>query len=216
MSHSIPGEFTTYGGFANLKTKKIKSISEGGTSNTYRFSMEDHWGTHIDLPNHFFDHGAKINSYPANFWIFSNPEVITISLAPSELLGCVDRTRSINPKTDFLIIQCGWGRYKEDRIYGVKNPGLHPDLARMLRTNYPKLRAVGIDSPSISSYDKRDLGRQAHRLFLDPNGKSSPIVIVEDMKIDCDVSLLRKVFILPLRIESIDSVPCTIVGEFNG
>ena len=80
---------------------------------------------------------------------------------------------------------------RRENIYATNNPGLHPDLGRWFRVNYPEIRAVGMDWISISSFAHRETGREAHRAFLDPDGAGQPIVILEDMDLSSDLQNLK-------------------------
>jgi len=77
-----------------------------------------------------------------------------------------------------------------------------------------QLKEVGIDWISISSYQNRLVGRNAHRAFLDPKGRNSPIAIIEDMDLSGNLSKLKQLFVFPLRLKSLDSAPCTAIGGF--
>ena len=54
----------------------VKSIQGGDSANVFRITMENHWGTHVDAPYHFFDDGRKITDYPPEFWVFKSPDTI--------------------------------------------------------------------------------------------------------------------------------------------
>lgn len=204
-----------YGGPVTMGIKKVKSIEKGDSSNVFRFTMEDHWGTHVDLPNHFFDKGDRIINYRPDFWFFKSPQVVQAPLSKGEILEWGVWARGIDRKTDILLIKTGWGEFRGKNVYGRVNPGVHPDVGFNLRRHYPRLRAVGIDLPSISSYLNRGLGRQAHKAFLDPEGRNNPILIIEDINLSGTLKSLREVFIAPLLITGVDSAPCTVVGAFS-
>ena len=78
-------------------------------------------------------------------------------------------------------------------MYSCDNPGIHPEVGIYLR----------------------ELGREAHRAFLGQGGKNDPILIIEDMDLSCDLTKLRELWVLPLRVEKIDSAPCTVIGGFD-
>ena len=84
------------------------------------------------------------------------------------------------------------------------------DLSSLFRANFPKLRCIGMDLISISSYVNREEGRKAHHAFLNPkNGK--PILLIEDMKLDVD-GPFKKVIVAPLQIDKADGAPCTVIA----
>lgn len=215
LSHRLDNVIPVYRGSASLNISQIKSISEGDTTNSYRSILESHWGTHVDAPNHFFNNGEKIVDYPPEFWFFKSPEVIQITLNPSEILACDKWIESIRPDSDILLLQSGWGKFRGHDEYSLKNPGLHPDVGFFLRRRYPNLRAIGIDWISISSYQNRMLGREAHKAFLDPAGKNNPVLIIEDMELRSDLNSLKEIIVVPLIIDGFDSAPCTVIGKFH-
>ncbi|MBF0456650.1 MAG: cyclase family protein [Nitrospirae bacterium] len=202
-----------YGGTKSLDIKMRKSIAAGDTANVSSFTMENHWGTHVDAPNHFFDNGMKVYEYPPEFWFFKNPQVLSVSLEPSEVIKL---PLEIMPQTDLLLIQSNWGKRRHEEAYVKSNPGIDPEVGLYLRSTYPHLRAVGLDWISVSPYADRQLGRHTHRAFLDPGGRNATILLIEDMNLSMELESLREVVVLPLRIEGLDSAPCTVVGLFDG
>ena len=215
LSHILDKEVPIYGGSVSIDIKRVRSIANGDSANIYQFSIENHWGTHIDAPNHFFEKGEKISGYPASSCFFKLPEVIQITLTPSEILNCGKWIEDINPQSDILLFQSGWTKFRGEKVYAFNNPEIHPDAGFYLRKNYPNLRAIGIDWISISSYQNRSLGRKSHQAFLNPEWKNNPILIIEDMDLSFDLATLREVVVSPLRVEGIDSAPCTVIGIFN-
>ena len=215
LSYSFSQGMPVYAGKANLAIKAKRSISGGDSTNVYRFTMESHWGTHIDAPRHFFNNGKCIDDYPCETWFFKAPQVIDIVLKPAEILNIGKWIKNINPLCDILIFRSGWSALRKHRKYVFKNPGIHPELAIYLRKNYHNLRAIGIDWLSISSIKNRELGREAHRAFLGSKGGGKPVLIVEDMRIASKLSGLRKIIISPIVVSGIDSAPCTVIGEFD-
>jgi len=97
----------------------------------------------------------------------------------------------------------------------MKGPGIDPSLGILLRKEYPSIRAIGFDWISLSSYTNRELGREAHRIFLDPRKEGNPILVIEDMFLPWNMENLKQVLVAPLRVDGIDSSPCTIIGIFE-
>jgi len=215
LSYSVSQGMPVYGGKANLDIKAKHSLVKGDTANVYKFSMESHWGTHIDAPRHFFNNGKCIEDYPCATWFFTKPQVINIVLKPAEILKIGKWIKNINPRSDILIFSSGWSGLRKHRKYIYQNPGIHPEVAVYLRKNYRNLRGIGIDWLSVSSFKNKELGRDAHRRFLGLSGAGKPLFIVEDMRILPKMSGLRRIIISPLVVLGIDSAPCTVIGEFN-
>jgi len=193
----------------------VKSLAGGDSSNVYSFSLQNHWGTHVDMPNHVYTEGLKVIEYPADFWIFRHPQTVEVELGATELLRCGPWLEGVRPDADILLIRTGWHRHRGQDIYSLENPGIDMEVGFYLRKNRPAIRAVGIDCVSISSYRKRDRGRAAHRAFLDPEGVNNPIVLIEDMDLGGEFDALMEVWAFPMLVEGIDGAPCTVIGSFR-
>ena len=215
LSYPLDAIIPVYGGLESITPGKIKSIQNGDSANTFVFTLQNHWGTHVDAPNHFFEQGKKIIDYEADFWIFQVPQVICFDLKPSEILTCGNWLDELNKEIDLLLFNAFWSFHRDKDVYYLENPGIHPDVAFYLRKNFPELKAVGIDWISVSSYQHREMGRCAHRAFLDPQGESEPILIFEDMDLSGDLTNLLQVCALPLRMAELDSAPCTVIGMLD-
>ena len=115
---------------------------------------------------------------------------------------------------DAIIIRTGFSRYrnKHSWIYCYENPCISPGAAKWLKTRFPKLKAVGIDCISISSYAHKDLGKQAHKAFLGRYAGSRSILIIEDMFIPSSTGNIRELIVVPLLIKGVDSAPCSVIG----
>lgn len=216
LSHRLQKIIPVYGNKnAEIEIKKIKSIQEGDACNTYWIGFENHWGTHIDAPAHFFNNAPSIANYPPDYWFFKYTQVIEIPVCKGVLIDIECLENKINIQTDLLLIKTGFQQWRGDKKYNVNNPGINSRVGRWLRDNYKSIKAIGFDFISISSYQNKDEGRLAHKAFLDPDASGNPILIIEDMNLDMDLSRLRQVWVVPLIFEGIDSSPCTVIGVFE-
>jgi len=216
LSYSIQRRNPVYGlTEKEIEIESIKSIAQGDSCNVYRVCFENHWGTHVDGPAHFFLNGKRIAHYNAEFWHFTSPQVIPVNAEPGQIISMDDLLVTIDSKTDLLLLQSGWSRYRGQDSYSLRNPGLSPEIGFWLRKERLCLRAIGFDFVSVSSFENRELGRIAHRAFLDPDGYGNPIVIIEDMCLQGDMQDLKEVWVAPLLVDSIDSAPCTVLGVFK-
>jgi arylformamidase len=215
LSYPFASVIPVYGGLEAIRPGKINSIQNGDSANTFVFTLQNHWGTHVDAPNHFFEQGKRIVDYVAGFWVFLEPQVICFDLKPSELLALGDWLNELNKETDLLLFKACWSSQRDKDVYHSENPGIHPDVAFYLRKNFPRLRAIGIDWISVSAYQHREMGRMVHRAFLDPQSDSEPILIIEDMDLSGDLTNLLQVEAFPLRMTELDSAPCTVIGMLN-
>jgi len=215
LSHPIAEAMPVYGGKADLGLICVKNIVQGDSCNTWRFCLENHWGTHVDCPAHFFVKGQKVTDYPSDFWLFRKPQVIQVEAKAGQIITKDDFSNNLDPETDLILFQSGWWKLRGEETYSKHNPGLHPDLGLWMRREFPAVRAIGMDWISIASFESRDMGRKAHRTFLNPEGVGHPIVLIEDMNLSSDLDDLKEVWVVPLMVQEIDSAPCTVIGVFD-
>ena len=215
LSYPISKTIPVYGGSASPELIHLKVIDNGDSCNTWRFCLENHWGTHVDCPAHFFLKGKHVSDFSCDFWLFKNPQVIQIDAEPGQIIEARDLPEEIPPQTDLLLFKSGWGQFRGQEIYSFQNPGLHPGLGTLLRKKYPDIRCIGMDWVSVSSYQHRELGREAHRAFLNNSTTSQPVMIIEDMDLSKNLNNLFEVLVAPILIETIDSAPCTVIGFFK-
>lgn len=215
LSYPISKTIPVYGDSASPEVIALKAIGKGDSCNTWRLCIENHWGTHVDGPNHFFLKGKRVSDLSCDFWLFKNPQVIQVDVEPGQIIEAKHLPEEISPQTDLLLFKSGWGQFRGQEIYSFQNPGIHPELGILLRQRYPNIRCIGIDWVSVSSYQHRELGREAHRVFLNDYINSHPLIIIEDMDLSKDLSKLYEVLVAPLLVETIDSAPCTVFGFFK-
>ncbi|HAG91205.1 MAG TPA: hypothetical protein DCL41_05005 [Bdellovibrionales bacterium] len=114
---------------------------------------------------------------------------------------------------DFLLLRTGFEKRRGEESYWNNNPGFLPEVGFWLREEFPKVRAIGFDFISLTCFQKRELGREAHRAFLNPFKDKPPILIVEDMKLAHAPHTLRRIHLAPLMIENADGAPVTVLAE---
>lgn len=212
LSYFLDDKTPIYGGSSGIDIVKLNDIAKGDTANTKRISFHNHSGTHIDFPNHFLENGKFSSDYNAEFWIFNNPYVVKISTNEDEIILLDKKLIETIPKqTDFLILNTGFYKYRGSKKFWNNNPGISPDLAKLLKLRCPNLRVLGMDTISLTSYQNRIIGRQSHRKFLGENN----ILLVEDMNLKNLKSLPKKLMCFPLLIKKVDGCPVTIIAEYE-
>jgi len=213
LSYFINEQTPLYGGLKAIFIEKRGQISNGDSSNTKYLKLPNHSGTHIDFPYHFSNEGKTINDYPASFWVFNKVYTLSYNANKEEIID--EKILDINaiPKeTEFLIINTDFGKVRGAKEYWNNNPGLAPSLAKTLKLQCANLKVVGFDFISVSSYQNRLLGREAHKAFLLEND----MLIIEDMKLDeIQDKVIKSVTALPLLIDKIDGCPITIIAEYE-
>jgi len=144
--------------------------------------------------------------------VFRSPFLLCRDAIENEIICLSERELNrIPPQTDFLIIKTGFGKFRTEEKYWKSNPGFSPKLAGILSTRYPLLRVVGMDIISITSFQNREIGREAHRNFL---GGAHPILLIEDMDLSLLTNIPTSVMCLPLMISGLDGCPVTIIASF--
>jgi len=219
LSYRLSLNTPAYGKNPPIKIITNSTIATGDACNTYLIKIHNHSGTHIDAPRHFWDKGRSIADYDLNELIFNHPLVIECSKSPKEMISIEDLAdfKKKLRKCDILLIKTGFWKYRDKRIYRLENPGILPEVASYIRSEFENVRCVGIDSISVSSCKNRELGRKTHNIFLKKGRyKGDPILLLEDLDLSRkDLDKLKTILICPLMIENIDSAPCTVVGVFE-
>jgi len=212
LSYFISEKTPLYGNGTGIQFISDKEMNKGDSCNTTNLVFPNHSGTHIDFPYHFSLDGKTLNDYPASYWQFDQVELADISdkVIDGQIIEPELFTGLGNKKTELLLIKTGHGAYRGSNRYTLTPPGLSANLAPFFRVNFPKLRCIGMDLISISSYCNRLEGRKAHCAFLNPD-KGEPILLIEDMKLDTDGNF-NKVIVAPLLIDKADGAPCTVIS----
>ena len=211
LSHFLSESTPTYGKRDQFTIKRTSCIDHGDTANSHSLNIStNHMGTHIDLPKHFFEHGQCLNDFNPNYWFYSHVSLLDLSKNNGELITVEDlKDKKIALKTEILLIKTGFEKFRNKEIYWKENPGVSPELADFLRSEYPNIRTLGFDFISLTSFQHRSIGKEAHQAFLNPE---KPITIIEDMHLE-DINkspLCLNVF--PLLVQNIDSSPVTVIA----
>jgi kynurenine formamidase len=214
LSYLIDDNTPVYGGKKTYVFKHDKKIKKGDTCNSMKWSLSNHTGTHIDFPRHFSENGNTVDDYQADFWVIDKIAVLEIEgTKPAQILAPNDFAMELVPEsTQLLLVKTGFLKFRSNEIYWKKNPGIHPDVADMLRKECPDLKILGLDTISLSSYADRNLGRDSHKAFLDHN---RPILLLEDLDLNQvdNNTALKRVVISPQRVSGADASPCTVLAE---
>jgi len=216
LSHKIDIDTPCYGGEKGFISTSSSSIEKGDSSNTSKWEFPNHIGTHVDFPYHFYSNGQKLDDFAADFRIFDGKkvQVLNVVLPENDLLIKPEhiKNKHWDDKAEFLILKTGVGRYRNQKKFWEYNPGVSLELADWIIKNFKKVRMVGLDSISISSWQHRDVGRKVHRKMLD---SKKPILLIEDMDLSCVTTstVFKIVFVAPLMVKNSNGSPCTILAE---
>lgn len=216
LSYKIDLNTPVYGGRKGFLSAAASSIKNGDTANTSKWKLPNHLGTHIDFPYHFYINGQTLEDFSEDFWVFDGKSIQILEVDMPKDKYLIEpkniKEHDINFDAEFLILKTGIGKYRDIKRYWKYNPGINIETVEWIREKFEKLKIIGIDSISISSWQHRDIGREAHKIFLDPK---KPVLIIEDMnlsKITSD-TVFKMIYIAPLLVKGADGSPCTVFAE---
>ena len=211
LSHVLSVSTPVYGNGVGLRVRTDKNIECGDSCNTVSLSLSNHLGSHVDSPRHFITSGATTETYQPDEWIFNKALIINLTIAPAEIITVKHIEKQCDDvfDADLVLIKTGFEIFRGDRKYWESAPAYSPELAVFLKNKFKSFTAIGMDTLSISSFQHRELGREAHKAFL-----QNEFRIFEDLSLkELNKNIkLRKVIALPLRFEHSDGAPCSIIG----
>jgi kynurenine formamidase len=214
LSHRIDFRTPLASGVPPFKFEHHCSITRGDDANMFMLHFSNHTGTHMDAPWHVVASGLRIGELPLEDFVFERPACLDVSLHEGEMLEPVhlEPHGELLGQCDLLLLRTGFSvmRKEDPQRYAMQSPGVSIAAAAHLAANFPKLRAIGLDTISIACMQHLDQGLEAHRTLL--SGEGRRFLIIEDMNLQYDLSRLNRVIALPLFIEGIDSAPCTVIG----
>ena len=171
--------------------------------------------SHLDTSAHVFEDGFHITDFSPEELVFRAPVLIDLTLGD----GQVVTPRHLEPflpriiKADMLMVRFGYGPVRRDEParYCASCPGFGIPAAKWLRQNCSELRCIGIDVPSFACIAHLDETMAAHNAFLEGERR---MLIIEEMKLEGDLTGLTEIRINPWMVEGMHSGPCTVVGLF--
>jgi arylformamidase len=157
--------------------------------------LSSHSGTHIDAPVHYLKKGPTIDKVPLDNLI-GKCRVIDLHktgpvITAGDLEGQIEGIERLLIKTSFS----GTDKFVEDY------PCLDRTAANKISDN--KIRCIGIDSPSIESYNCTG---EVHRILL-----ATGCVIIELLDLSGVDEGEYEMIALPLRMTGVDGSPARVV-----
>lgn len=186
-------------------------------ANVTQIKLTSHTGTHVDVPRHCVRGGLSITDFAAGDFVFGSPAVIDLPLTDTEVVQPSHLKPFVGQASacDILLFRFGYGsvRRSDKRRYSEKSPGFGVASARFLREEFPKVRAIGMDVPSLSCIAYLDETFEAHTILL--QGSRRKFLVIEDMCLQYDLSSLSEVIVAPLLVGGGDGAPCTVIGKLT-
>ena len=206
LSYTLNTRDHAFPGAPTLRLEPFESMKKGDRLNTYNVTLFNHFGTHMDGPNHFYGRGKQLYELELSTFIFERPLLVDIPKGAGELV-----------EPEELLLRSGFSamRHKDNQMYSEQGPAVSSRAAQLIVDRYRNLKAVGMDWISLSSPLHLEDGILAHQIMLGHTG-AEPVLIVEDIDLSgLEQEKLETVFALPLFVEGIDSAPVTILAKLK-
>ena len=162
LGHSLSATDPTWGGTPVFSRETTETFAKDGYT-AGRFSSDEHFGTHVDAPAHFAEHGLTVDVIPADRLV---RPAVCISVV-SQVAAAEDYRLSVADVQAFerdhgpiaegavVLVATGWDvRWPDPARYmnvrdGVKHfPGISAEAAAYLAKDR-RVAGIGIDTASI-------------------------------------------------------------------
>lgn len=198
-----------------VEIQPIERIANGDRSNLSCVRLANHYGTHIDAPNHFNATGRRLVDFPIADFIFERPCIVDIPKSDMETISAQDLAAHEPDMrdADLVLLRTGFGRSRatDRERYRWQGPWVTAEAARYIMDELPNLRALGMDFISLESTSDLSHNFEAHCTLLGDNDR--PLMLIEDLDLDIGNTIIRRVYAFPLFFDDLDSFPCTVAAE---
>ncbi|HEX7556838.1 MAG TPA: hypothetical protein VF338_09455, partial [Leptolinea sp.] len=158
-----------------------------------------------------------ITSFKPEEFIFDHPIVFDIPLNDETLVmpDHLKKLEETGKEADLILFRFGYGivRQSDPARYSTRCPGFGIESAEYLLKTFPKMRCIGMDVPSLSCIAYLEKTMKAQNILLSGNG--GRFLVLEDLKLDGDLSHLRNVVVAPWLIKDLDGGPVTVFGYLD-
>lgn len=195
---------------------EFQSIEKDG-ANVQFLQCYNHTGTHLDTAAHVLPNGASIVEFTPEELIYRKIKII-------DLTGTADDTvvtaELLEPwftepsDADALLVRFGVeDRRKNDHArFSNHCPGFSIPAAEYIHQKMPQLRMIGTDVPSIACIHSLDETMKAHNAFFE-KASTPHFIIIEEMKLDADLSKVQTMLVSPWQHEDMNCGPCVIWAQ---
>ena len=219
ISHDMTDDAPCWPGTPKLVRRQFTSLDNGDVSNTCDLLLFNHFGTHLDAPNHYNPHGPTLEKVPLDRFIYEHPLLVDIPKRDQELVT----RQELEPyaaqlrDSDLILIRSGWGNLRgtQPYRYAAEGPGVSPEACSYL-LEFPHLKAVGMDFVSLAAYRKSEPeGTLAHQILCGLNSAGRYLIIIEDVNLETVLGSPKRVYAMPLFVKGIDGGPCTVIADIG-
>ena len=217
LSYDVEPDGPGWPGNPTYRWEQISSIAGGDAANVGVLHLCDHFGSHLDAPNHFDDAGLQVAQVPLERFVYERPRLVDVAKEAEELVTReeLEAHDDVVREADLLLVRTGWSsvRASDPERYASRGPGISADACEYLIAQ-PGLHAVALDLVSLASYPKVDPdGIVAHRILCGVGRDDRYVIIVEDVDLSRYPPNARRVYAIPLFLAGADSSPCTVFAE---
>jgi len=217
LSHEIRFEAPGWPGNPRYTWEQTSSIADGQIANYGLLHLYNHFGSHLDAPNHFNDDGRKIAQVPLERFVYERPYLVDLQKDNRELVTRSDLEAHEDAllETDLLLVRTGWStvRAQDPTRYSYEGPGVSPEACEYL-IGHPNLKAIALDFLSLASYHRLEPeGILAHQILCGVGRVDGYVIIIQDIDLSLYPADTERVYAIPLFLEGADSSPCTVFAE---
>lgn len=223
LSYPLTPETPTYPGTPGYSFEPASRIANGDVANWLVFTTQNHAATHVDGPWHFNPNGKRITEIDPGEYFFLHPVVVDIPKSDDEVVTGEDLAAHANEiaGADMLLVRTGYGprwRPTDPERYRYHSPGFHSSAGHYLIDHQPALRAIAMDFISSACQQYEAEGIEFHRIVLGRQAADRYIFLVEDARIDPDLSAadLGMVVMAPLLLQDQDGGQVTMLATPRG
>lgn len=198
---TLSAEIPTWPGDPKFIMERFDKIEAGDNTNTTRFEMSAHTGTHVDAPYHFINHGKGVDQLSLKVL---TGRVYVLYLPDVEVVTAADLEKAdIPPRTRRLLIRTRNSEYwaKGIKEFQTDFVGLTADAADYLVKRGVKL--IGVDYLSVAPYKQ---SRPTHEILLRNN-----VIIVEGLNLAEVAQGRYMLYCLPLKLKGADGAPARAI-----
>jgi arylformamidase len=217
LSHDIrvgdpgwPGNFT-------YEYEQVSSTERGDMANFGILHLLNHFGTHLDAPNHFNPDGRKIAQVPIDRFVYERPVVVDVEKADRELVTRdeLEAHSAALSEADLLVLRSGWSsvRAEDPERYANDGPGVSTAACEYLIDTFPGVKAVAMDWISLATPKRLDEGVPAHQVLCGVGRGDRYVIIIEDVDLSRLPGEVKRIYAIPLFPQLADSSPCTVFAE---
>jgi arylformamidase len=216
LSYDIGFDHPGWPGHPSYSYEQLSSTERGDVANFGVLHLTNHFGSHLDAPNHFNPDGIKVREVPIERFVFERPVLLEVEKGDTELVTRAELEAHDGrlQEADLLLLRSGWSRIRPEdgHRYAYDGPGVSPEACEYL-ISLPRLQGIAMDWISLAAYRKIDPeGILAHQILCGV-GRDRYVIIVEDIDLSAYPEDTRRVYAIPLFPHGADSSPCTVFAE---